>query len=201
MFPFSAPTASRRKFAASSRNSYSVASIRRARANDAPALASVHVRSWQQSYAHILPADFLGALSVERRQTFWEDVLSDTDSRQVALVVEQADASVVGFALAGPARETQEFDAELYAIYLLADYQRRGYGFELVREVAKTFSERNLQSMMLWVFRENFPARAFYESLGGVISGEQLTEIGGKLYPEVAYGWSNLISLISPPRG
>jgi ribosomal protein S18 acetylase RimI-like enzyme len=177
-----------------------VASIRRARADDAPALASVHVQSWQQSYAHILPADFLGALSVERRQTFWEDVLSDADSGQVALVVAQDDAGIVGFALAGPARETQEFDAELYAIYLLADYQRRGYGFDLVRELAKIFAERNLRSMMLWVFKENAPARAFYESMGGVISGEQVTEIGGKLYPEVAYGWSNLFSLASPPR-
>ena len=105
-----------------------MASIRKATAGDAPALAVVHVRSWQESYAHILSPDFLAGLSVEHRQRFWERILSDTESEEVAFVADQESVGVVGFALAGPARETADFDGEMYAIYLLAEYQRCGFG-------------------------------------------------------------------------
>jgi hypothetical protein len=35
--------------------------------DDVPAIAAVHVQSWQTSYRHILPAEFLDGLDVARR--------------------------------------------------------------------------------------------------------------------------------------
>ena len=41
--------------------------IRRAVAEDADAIAAIHVAGWRETYAGILPAAHLAALSVERR--------------------------------------------------------------------------------------------------------------------------------------
>ena len=47
-------------------------------------------------------------------------------------------------------------------------------------------------SMMLWVLRDNTPARKFYEALGGQILCEKPIEIGTQTLIEVAYGWKDL---------
>ena len=44
--------------------------ISRASPEDAYAIAKVHVDSWREAYRTILPADYLAALSVEKRQAF-----------------------------------------------------------------------------------------------------------------------------------
>lgn len=44
----------------------------------------------------------------------------------------------------------------------------------------------------LWVLRENAAARAFYERLGGVLTGEKVDEVSGVAVTEIAYGWDDL---------
>lgn len=44
---------------------------RPATVDDAPAIAAIHVRSWQRAYADLLPADFLAGLDVEQRVAYW----------------------------------------------------------------------------------------------------------------------------------
>lgn len=46
--------------------------VRHATANDAAAIAQVHVASWQAAYRGLLPEALLVSLSVERRQRHWE---------------------------------------------------------------------------------------------------------------------------------
>ena len=41
--------------------------IRIAEVTDAPAIAEVHVLSWQEAYAGIVPADYLAALDPQER--------------------------------------------------------------------------------------------------------------------------------------
>ena len=58
--------------------------------------------------------------------------------------------------------------------------------------VARYFLESGVDSMLLWVFADNGPARRFYGSLGGVVVAEDGFELGGAWLREVAYGWKDL---------
>ena len=92
-----------------------------------------------------------------------------------------------------PNREADtDHTGELYVIYLLPEYQRRGIGLKLIVTTAAWLLDRGLRSMIVWVLAANWPARRFYEALGGAYLREQQINIGGTLLPEVAYGWSDL---------
>jgi GNAT superfamily N-acetyltransferase len=168
--------------------------IRLASQSDAGGIARVHVLSWQGAYRGILPDGFLASLSVDRRRQTWADQLSNPSARSATLVATEPPDIIVGFASAGPAREAGiGFLGELYAVYLLAAFQRRGLGRALFRGAADLLLAQGLPSMMLWVLKAN-PTRGFYEHLGGVAYLERPITIGETEYPEIAYGWSDLMA-------
>src|SRR4051794_10922273 len=60
--------------------------IRPATVADAPALGRVHVTSWRQTYAGIVPAAFLAGLSPENRAATWAHRLGDPGPGYAAFV-------------------------------------------------------------------------------------------------------------------
>ena len=61
----------------------SMLSVRPARIEDAPAMAAVHVRSWQETYRGLMSAKILDdPRLVSRRERFWNAVLSDDTNGQ-----------------------------------------------------------------------------------------------------------------------
>jgi ribosomal protein S18 acetylase RimI-like enzyme len=169
--------------------------IRDALQTDAAGIARVHVNSWRTTYRGIVPDQFLDSLSLERREQYWHDLLSDPVNKDINLVADVPPVGVVGFASAGKER-TGEFpyQGELYAIYILKAYQGRGVGRQLVEAIVLRLQEQGLISMMVWVLKDNL-FRAFYEALGGQEIGEQDIKIGEATLVEVAYGWKDIRSL------
>ena len=109
------------------------------------------------------------------------------------MYVIEDEGRIVGFASGGRERAGEAgYTGELYAIYVLDDFQRRGYGHQLVREVVAGLKEMGLHDMIIWVLRENAPARQFYERLGGVYVRAQAITIGSATLEEVSYGWPSL---------
>ncbi len=162
---------------------------------DAPAIARVHVASWQTSYRGIVPETYLAELSVEAREQMWASMLSAREERRCVFVAEDAAGQVVGFASGGARRDGDPaYAGELYAIYLLQSAQGDGAGRRLVAAVARRLAELEMRSMLVWVFRDN-PARRFYERLGGVYLSEQHFELGGTTLTEVSYGWADTRAL------
>jgi GNAT superfamily N-acetyltransferase len=173
--------------------------VREAGIDDAPAIARVHVDSWRTTYAGIVPADFLSRLSYEQREDFWRRTLTDAAAAQVVLVAQSPDGDIVGFASGGPERSGDPlYRAELYAIYLLHEVQRRGIGRALTLAMARRLLDQGHRAMLLWVLAQN-PARRFYEALGGKVLRVQEITIGGASFEEIAYGWDDLHALIAPP--
>jgi ribosomal protein S18 acetylase RimI-like enzyme len=164
--------------------------IRPAVIGDAPAIARVHVASWRSTYKTLLPGDFLDALSEAGYADRWRRLIDEGSSR--VFVVEDQRV-LVGFASAGHERAGEAgYNGELYAIYVLDDHQGRGHGRELVRAVADGLREMKLDDMIIWVLRDNLPARLFYERLGGVYVRAQPITIGSATLEEVSYGWPRL---------
>lgn len=166
--------------------------IRPADVRDSDAIAHVHVMSWQETYRGIVADEFLDNLSIQRRVEQWTRSLSDPSNTYHRAFVAELDGRVVGFSCYGfPQEMDEEFDGELYAIYLLKSSQGHGIGRSLFIEAAKGLLELGSSSMLVWVLKEN-PTRSFYEHLGGVYLREKPIEIGGRELMEVAYGWREL---------
>jgi hypothetical protein len=58
--------------------------------------------------------------------------------------------------------------------------------------MAGALREMNLPDMIVWVLRDNAPARRFYERLGGKYVRSQPITIGTTTLEEVSYGWRTL---------
>ena len=164
--------------------------IRPATLEDATAIARVHVASWQSTYRGMLPDEFLASLSETGYAERWKRVIGDGSSK--VYVAEDGD-EVVGFASGGRERAGETgHTGELYAIYVIDAAQRRGFGRELVRATVAGLRDLGLDDMIIWVLRDNQPARSFYERLGGVYVRGQPITIGPVTLEEVSYGWRRL---------
>jgi ribosomal protein S18 acetylase RimI-like enzyme len=164
--------------------------VRPALQEDAEAIARVHVATWRSAYRGVLPDEFLGSLTEAHYADRWRRVIGDGSSS--VHVVEQVEG-IVGFASGGRERAGENgFAGELYAIYVLDSAQRQGHGRGLVRAVAGALRDMKLKDMIVWVLRDNRPARRFYERLGGVYVRSQPITIGTATLEEVSYGWRSL---------
>ena len=167
--------------------------IRAARLQDAEGIAHVHIESWRTTYKGIVPADFLAALSYGRRVEEWKKRLSASSPCVFVYVAVDEQDQVIGFVNGGKPQQPDEneYSGELYAIYLLQEYQGRGLGRVLMRQLVEGLARAEMYSMFLWVLKDN-PGCRFYESLGGQLIREQLITIGGVALEEVAYGWKDI---------
>jgi GNAT superfamily N-acetyltransferase len=164
--------------------------VRAAVPDDAPAIARVHVSSWRSTYRGLLPEDFLASLNESGYAERWRRLTADRTSR---IYVAEDEGDVVGFASSGRERAGEPgYEGELYAIYVLDRAQRRGIGRDLVHATVGGLRELGLDDMIIWVLRDNSPARAFYERLGGVYVRTQPITFGPATLEEVSYGWRRL---------
>ena len=152
--------------------------IRDATAADIPALARLHVSTWNATYAPFL----MKGPSVEIREWQWRQAFEKQDGSWFCFVVERAGGELVGFAKGVVCREG-EFGGELNKIYLLREYQRIGVGRRLLRAVVERFLSRGIRSMWLFGDARN-PSSLVWRALGG----EKLDEDPGV----GNYGWRDL---------
>lgn len=103
-------------------NQNSPIEIIRAQVGDAHAIAKVHVASWRTTYRGIIDDTLLEKLSISNREKQWKKILEENNGLNSCWIVKQG-GRVIGFADGGKSRENKsiDFDAELYAIYLLKD--------------------------------------------------------------------------------
>ncbi len=175
--------------------------VREAVPDDAPAIARVHVDSWRTTYRGILADHILDELSYELRERNWRSALTEHRASNFIHVAEDDGGQVVGFIAAGKEREGRaDFQAEIFALYVLQEHQGKGCGRELMSHSAAMLQQQGMRSMLLWVLVEN-PSRGFYEKLGGSQLEHKQITIEGDQLTEVAYGWPDLRELLrSRPR-
>jgi ribosomal protein S18 acetylase RimI-like enzyme len=171
--------------------------VRAATVADAAAIAAVHRESWRTTYAGILPLAVVAREAGRKSEAMWRRRLAAKHPGAATLIAERRPHGVVGFASCGDAREPIEgLDAEIYALYVLQERQRRGAGRELVRACARHFVRQGLFGFFLWVLKAN-RARLFYEALGGQEIGEKTERLGRHEFAEIAYGWHDLTKLVA----
>ena len=173
--------------------------IRNARPEDGGSIARVQIKAWQSAYAHIFPPDQLSNLDadLDALADRWSDNILAPDRMVAFFVAVEPAGKVIGFAAADQQPDQElPFETELQVIYLLPQYQRQGIGRALMREVARGLIKDGFTSMMLWVLKENWDSREFYQKLGGQQIAESDYERWGSTYEIVAYGWEDLQKLL-----
>ena len=157
--------------------------IRDAAVDDAPALAALHVRTFQQTHG--------GGPSVGVRRQQWEAILGRGDARDFTFVVEDDTGALVAFARGTPHDGgVTGYVGELNKIYVLRDQQGNGIGQRLVAAVAERFLTLGLHSMLLFGDARS-RSNGFYEHLGA----ERLQSPGGEFHG--GYGWRDLDALVA----
>jgi GNAT superfamily N-acetyltransferase len=168
--------------------------IREADIEDAAAIARVQVESWKTTYAGIVSEAFLASLNQEDRMRSWQEQIL---TRNVTIFVAEDELSVFSFAAGGELREKlHQYDAELYAIYLLRERQMQGVGRTLCLALASALKTKGFTSMLVWVLEQNSSV-SFYERLGAVQIERKAINIGGADLQELAFGWPSLDRLIT----
>lgn len=100
----------------------------------------------------------------------------------------------------GLARDTDvDCQGEIYAIYILELFQRRGLGKQLMKTAVQRLVKQGLNSMVIWVLEGNEQAAKFYEQHGGKKIAEKTMQIGDFDYKVTGYGWSDLAGFIHLP--
>ncbi len=141
--------------------------VRPAVVADAPAIARVHLRAWQEAYAHLVPPGALDDLTEAEpaRAERWAELVADDVT---AVRVAERDGEVVGWSSASAGRgEAPPRELELEGIYVLASEYGSGAGQALLDA---TIGDR---PAFLWMAADNPRAHAFYTRNGFVADGER----------------------------
>jgi ribosomal protein S18 acetylase RimI-like enzyme len=172
--------------------------IRHARAEDAFAIAHVHVETWRATYPTLLPHEYLGKhLSIDTRAIYWQRALQLGDAQEAIFVATEG-YDIVGFTSVGPARKAPKAATdpskkwgEVFTLYVLPDWQEQGAGRMLLANGFAELVERGFDAALLWVVAGN-PSRFFYEAMGGQAIGADVEKLAGAPIEEICYAWPQL---------
>ena len=167
--------------------------VRAATVDDAPAIADIHIRSWQHTYRGIVPDRILDGFDLERRTSSWRErltaELADPGIERRTWVVERDDV-VVGVAATGPTQPEglPPRTGELILIYVAPEALGRGNGRLLMEHLTRDLVERGFAPLILWVLEANDRARRFYEMGGWRTDGaSQPIDFDGTAVDEIRY--------------
>lgn len=164
--------------------------IRPMQADDAAAVAAIHVRVWQEAYRGQMDQAFLDNMSVADRTIRWQEGYAQRkDDPRYGTLLAFDGQTMAGFLSYGAAREENAlFPHEIYAINILAAYTGQGIGRALFTQATRLLKDQGAANTYLWVLSSNDPALQSYRRWGGALR-EDITktiEIAGQAHREVA---------------
>ncbi len=160
--------------------------IRRAKVDDAAAVADAHDEAWRSTYRGIIPGPELEKL-VQRRGAAWWDGAIRKGSRVSILVFGD---EVAGYANYGRNRaRSLTYDGEIYELYLRPEYQGVGFGRRLFTSSRRDLAQSGMKSVVLWALSDNEPAVEFYRALGGQPVARSSERFGDKTLDKIAFAW------------
>jgi|HubBroStandDraft_5_1064220.scaffolds.fasta_scaffold46389_2 GNAT superfamily N-acetyltransferase len=148
--------------------------IRPAGADEAMAIAEVHVRADRETYEPIFGRHF-EEVDIDRSQLRWDTALSAGD---VLLVAVEEDR-IIGFAHATP--------TWMSALYLLASRHRRGIGLALLIALCEALRARGVTEIGFKAVADNVNAIAFYAAVGAKAVGRDTQGDGDAQWEDIVF--------------
>ncbi len=153
-------------------------------------VAKILIDSWKIAYRDIIDKTFLENLSLEEKIQKLKEQYKDGG---YTIARNKDTNEVVGVTRFGKRLDElnrfTEYDGEIYALYVKPGLLRKKIGSRLLLHAKEKLKEQGNHKMIIWCLKENEPSRKFYESMGGILLGEKMRNIGGKDYLLVGYGY------------
>jgi GNAT superfamily N-acetyltransferase len=158
--------------------------------SDIEAISQAYAEAWRTTYEGLAPDVFVKGMTPQAAQQIFKESLEPNEYSYFLHVAETDEGRIVGFADGGKERSHPEKGiGELYAIYLLKDFQKQGIGTRLFKAATQSLVQSGMNSMVVWVL-EACPSKGFYESNGGKLqTGIKTLKVAGHEIRLVYYLW------------
>ncbi len=169
--------------------------IRPARPAEARAIASLHLVSWRDAYASVLPEDFLAGPVETAIQDRWASAWV-TDASLAFVLVALMGRELAGFVAAQPLGARGHVEN----LHVRPGLRNAGIGRALLGAAARRLREAGAREVDLSVFAANEGALRFYRRLGGQVGPVQRGETFGQEVAECCVVWPVIEDLIRACR-
>ncbi len=152
---------------------------RTARRGDARRMGQIHVDSWRETYASLLPAELLVNLSADREASRYVRTIETFRPGFAALVACDSSGLVAGFLTMGPSRHQAGY-GEIYTLYVDPNHVGQGIGSALFRHAVREAAfdrAGGFDGIEIRVLKGN-PATQFYRRMGAHKTGELAARFG-----------------------
>lgn len=143
-------------------------SCRVAWADDAAAIAALQVRTWQATYADLLPTGALDLDQAAVAEAWRASLVKPRDARNRVLVALERNR-VMGFAVTGPASDPDcnpVADAELMEFNVDPEARGQGHGSRLLQATVDTMVADRFTRAVLWTIATDDALRRFLTEAG-----------------------------------
>lgn len=155
---------------------------------DAHAIAQVHVLAWRAAYEGIVPAEYLAAQSVAKREAVWRESITKGTPE---VLVAKVEGRLVGWIAFGRSRDEDAAPqaGEIWAMYADPSHWSRGVGHLLWTHARERLADQGYKSVSVWVLAENVRAIKFYRAAGFAADplGRKEVTMAGKTLQELRY--------------
>ncbi len=160
--------------------------IRPSQNADAHSMSCIYVQTWQDTYLGVIPYGYLSSMSISRHEKAFFNNLS---SKHIISFVAEEAGRVIGFITGGYERNGDEiYSGEIYTLYVMKNFQRRGLGTKLVSALAIKFNRLGIYSMLVRVLKLN-PYRRFYKKINGTHLKTEHMPFVVEIMDVETYGW------------
>ncbi len=152
-------------------------------------MSRTYVQTWRDTYTSLIPFGYLLEMSAsEHEKAFFHEL---TATAVISFVAEDA-GKLVGFITGGNERNGDRiYGGEIYALYVLKNFQRRGIGTRLVSVLAEAFDASGIYAMLVRVLKLN-PYRRFYKRLNATYLKTERQGFAGESVDVEVYGWLDI---------
>lgn len=156
--------------------------VRRRTIDDCASIARIVTVCWNETYRGIVDKDFLDNLykNEQERIISSKKKFNENDNHQFVL---EMDAKVVGWINVGSSDYGNDY-GEIHAIYIMKEYQGKGYGRLLINEGIKELKSMGFNKMVIGCLEGN-KSNEFYKHIGGKFVKQRIFEKLG--LPENVY--------------
>lgn len=159
--------------------------IRKKELADCKDTTYVVVKAWNDTYRGIVSEKFLSNLWETKEEIIKREEKNFTDYKEKYIL--EVDNKVVGFITFGPSRlEEYQNYGEIYAFYILKEYQNQGYGRKLLKKSFDILRKQGYSKIIIGCLEKNNSTK-FYEHLGGILKKKVKRKIGDEQLVENIY--------------
>ena len=165
--------------------------IREAKVEDMSFIVDINIEMWRKTYKDIMKEEIF-LMREKNRENSIIIMKEKLLSKEYFYKVVSIDNKIVGFISYGKSRDVEADNlGEIYAIYILEEFQKNGIGEKLVSYAKDDLKEKGYSSLVIWTLEEN-RNRKFYEKIGGKEFSNRQIDILGQNLKEVGYLYENI---------